>query len=535
MTITVSNVATTDTFGAWLTKTNVLATLFTQNTVTSDSTITGSLTTGNAYVNGFFGANTLVAFTGIAGGSLNSGNTLNLLTNTAFVYSGANLVSVNANTSFSNLNISTNSVNISPVGGNTNISGNFLNINASTSNITSTSLNVVSTLTQTGNSVFRANTSFNILSLTGNSTVSVFLANTTNATFVGNTTFSNSIIVSNLANVNQLNVFGAVTSNISGNLRIDGNLSIGGNLAYSGTTGGDIIPGSNNLFRLGNTTNRWSDLFTNNVITLTTNTTTLNVSGLTNFSGNVTPSTNNSINIGNSSLYWNSLFVSNTNSNNLIVSNVLSLPAGSASLPSFSFSSNSDTGLYRPAASTIGFSAAGVLRLSVNSTTVTVNNSFGVENTSTFTGNATFSNTTSFVGNATFTSSINANLANFSSNVTFSGSLITNSAHIFSKTYSFNNSTATANIDVEAATTYRSFEYNVQLTDNTTVPPRYQTTKILIIHDGSTPYITEYGTLFNVSSLGSFDAIINGGNIALQLTPATANVVAKFLRTSIVQ
>ncbi len=535
MTITVSNVATTDTFGAWLTKTNVLATLFTQNTITSDSTITGSLTTGNAYVNGFFGANTLVAFTGIAGGSLNSGNTLNVLTNTAFVYSGANLVSINSNTSFSNLIISTNSVNISPAGGNTNITGNFLNVNASTTNVISNSLNIVSVLSLTGNSTFSSNSSFNILTLTGNNTVRTFLANTTNTTIVGNTSFSNSIIVSNLANVNQLNVFGAVTSNIAGNLRIDGNVSIGGNLAYSGTTGGDVIPGANNLYRLGNTTNRWSDVFSNNLIATSANIVNLNVTGSSNIAIALLPSTNNSINIGNTSLYWNSLFVSNTNSNNVIVSNVITIPAGSVSVPSLSFSSNADTGLYRPAASTLGVSISGALRLTINSTAVLVNNSISVSNTSTFTGNATYSNTATFNGNANFTSSINANSAVFSSNVSVTRTTILNStAHLFSNTYTFNNTSATANVDVVSASTYRSYEYFIQLTDSTVAPARYHSTKLSIIHDGTTPYITEYATLFNVSSLGSFDTIINGGNIALQLTPATANVVVKFLRTSLV-
>jgi hypothetical protein len=59
-------------------------------------------------------------------------------------------------------------------------------------------------------------------------------------------------------------------------------------------------------------------------------------------------------------------------------------------------------------------------------------------------------------------------------------------------------------------------------------------TKLIVLHDGTTPYITEYQTLFNSVTLGTFDVIINGGNIALQLTPTTANVVAKFIRTSIV-
>jgi hypothetical protein len=137
MTITVANVSTTDTFGSWLTKTNTIATIISQNVVTVDTSSAGSLSTGNAYVNGFFGANTLVAFTGIAGGSLATGNTLNLVTNTAFTYVGSSLVVFNANSTVSNVIITANSVSIVPTGGNTTIGGNFLNVNTSTVNVLS--------------------------------------------------------------------------------------------------------------------------------------------------------------------------------------------------------------------------------------------------------------------------------------------------------------------------------------------------------------------------------------------------------------
>lgn len=536
MTIAVANVLTTDTFGSWLTRTNTLATIATQNAVTVDSTAGGSLSTGNGYVNGFFGANTVVAFSGITGGSLAAGNTLNLLSNTAFVFSGANVVSFRANSSFSNVIITTNSVSISAVNGNTLISGNFLNINASTTNVTSTSLNANSNVTITGNTSLKANSSFNIVTVTGNNSVAVLLANTTNTTFVGNVTAANSVIVNNLANVNQLNVYGAVTSNIAGNLRIEGSVSIGGNLAYSGTSGGDIIPSTNNFFRLGNTSNRFAEVFSNNVIATTTNTVSLVVTGNTNFANSLIPSANVTHSVGSSALYWSQAFVANTNSNNVVVSNNLFVPAGTAAAPAVAFTGNTDTGLFRSATATVGIAAAGTQKMTVNTTTVAVNAAITVANTSTVTGNATFSNTIAVTGNATFSNTLSvAGVTTISSNAAVTGTIILSSiAHQFASGFTFTNSTATANVDTVSASLYRSYEYTVQLSDVTTSPPRYQMTKLLMVHDGSTPYLTEYGSIFNSSQMGLFDATINAGNIALQLTPTSANVVVRFIRTGIV-
>jgi len=536
MTITVANVLTTDTFGSWLTKTNTLTSIASQNAVTVDATGGGSISSGNGYVNGYFGANTLVAYTGIAGGSLAGGNTLNLLTNTAFTYTGSSLVTFAVNSVTSSVTSVTNLFSVVATGGNIVFGGSFLNINASTTNVTSTSLNANSVVTITGNTTLKANATFASFTITGNSTVTTLLANTTNTVFVSNTNFSNSIIVGGIANVNQLNVRGAVTSNIAGDLRIEGSVSIGGNLAYAGTTGGDIIPGSNNFFNLGNTTNRFASVFSNNFIGTTVNTINLIVTGTTSFANNLLPSSNNTFNLGNTTDYWNQSFVSNTNSNNVIISNIAFVPAGSVGAPSITFSGNTDTGLFRSATATLAFAAAGAQKMTVNATTVSVNAAISVSNTIAVTGNSSFSNTITVTGNATLSNTLTvAGVTTLSSNVATAGTILINSvAHQFANNYTFNNSSVAANVDTVSASLYRSYEYTVQLSDATTTPARFQLTKILLVHDGSTPYLTEYGTIFNSSQMGLFDAIINGGNIALQLTPTSANVVVRFVRTSIV-
>jgi hypothetical protein len=533
MTILVTNVATTDTFGTWLIKTNTLATIVSQNVVTVDSTANGSISTGSGYVNGYFGANTLIAYTGISGGSLIAGNTLNLLTNTSFVYSGTGLVNFTANSTTSNVSIVSNAVNIIPTS-NTTLGGNNLNINAITTNATSNSFNINSNNTTIiGNTVFKANSAFAVLTINGNT----LLANTTNTTIVGNTTFANSVLINGLANVNQLNISGAVTSNIAGNLRIEGNISIGGNLAYAGTTGGDIIPGSNNFYKLGNTTNRWDSVYSNSIYGTTTNTVNLTVTGTVSFANSIIPPSNTTYSLGNTTAYWTALYASNSYSNTVIVSNNIFVPSGVIGTPAIAFTGNTDTGFYRPATATIGIIAGGSQILTVNTTTVSVNAAATVSNTINVTGNATFSNTIAITGNTTLSNTLSvAGVATLSSNVAIADRVLLNSiSHQFANSYTFTNSSAAANIDIFSISTYRSHEYTVQLTDSTITPnPYYHVTKISILFDGSTAYLTEYGTLFNTTSLGTFDVIIGGGNIGLQLTPTTANVVAKFIRTSIV-
>jgi len=83
-------------------------------------------------------------------------------------------------------------------------------------------------------------------------------------------------------------------------------------------------------------------------------------------------------------------------------------------------------------------------------------------------------------------------------------------------------STSATTIATHAAATYRTIKYLVQCTQGTD----YHSTEINLIHDGTTVYITEYGTLFDNASLGTFDATISGGNILLQITPGSATSMA---------
>ena len=77
---------------------------------------------------------------------------------------------------------------------------------------------------------------------------------------------------------------------------------------------------------------------------------------------------------------------------------------------------------------------------------------------------------------------------------------------------------------------FRSIECLVQVTQGT----NYMVDKILVIHDGTNAYITEYGTITIGTGQATFDANIVGSNIQLQVTPATTNsTVFKFTVTAI--
>ena len=57
----------------------------------------------------------------------------------------------------------------------------------------------------------------------------------------------------------------------------------------------------------------------------------------------------------------------------------------------------------------------------------------------------------------------------------------------------------------------RSVEYDVQAVEGN----NYLRTKINALHDGSTAYHTEYGTIYNNISVASFDVDVSGGNMRL--------------------
>lgn len=72
-----------DTFAGWLSKTNQLINDMSTVVVTVDTTTNGALTSGNAYVNGIFTANTFAVLTSIRGGNGSTPATLTVSSNTA--------------------------------------------------------------------------------------------------------------------------------------------------------------------------------------------------------------------------------------------------------------------------------------------------------------------------------------------------------------------------------------------------------------------------------------------------------------------
>ena len=90
--------------------------------------------------------------------------------------------------------------------------------------------------------------------------------------------------------------------------------------------------------------------------------------------------------------------------------------------------------------------------------------------------------------------------------------------------------TSATTIASHAIATYRTVKYLVQCTQGTD----YHSTEINAIHDGTTVYITEYGTLFDNAALGTFDATISGGNLLLQITAGSAtSMTVKVISTAI--
>ena len=114
------------------------------------------------------------------------------------------------------------------------------------------------------------------------------------------------------------------------------------------------------------------------------------------------------------------------------------------------------------------------------------------------------------VGVTTVTSLNIDSVANFDTNsITFSSSSPT-------QIYSF------------SASQYRSARLQIQITQGTD----YQTSDILLIHNGTTANLVEYASISTNDYLGTFDAVISGGDISLQVlmgssSSATVKVVSQ--------
>lgn len=129
MAISVTTVNTaSDTFQIWVDKYNALSNAISTVVVTANNDANGSLTTGNAFVNGIFSSTTLAVPT-LRGGNVQTANVLTISSNVTFtanLLQLANTVSINLGTFFAN------SIYI---GGNTLTLSNRLSVGNSTVNV----------------------------------------------------------------------------------------------------------------------------------------------------------------------------------------------------------------------------------------------------------------------------------------------------------------------------------------------------------------------------------------------------------------
>jgi hypothetical protein len=483
-------------------------TIFVGNATVNTVTTAGQISISGATVNSTIYTGTANNANNLGGSSLSTIQS-QITGNAATAYTNAIAIAANATNitsgTLANARLSSQVVNTS---GNFTVAGNinFTAANNFFSTRVSVGANAIinTTALYIGNGT--VNTVINSSSIaTGNDVVNVSISSTsialgnTGSFTVGNTTV-NTTISSAAIRIGNSTVNTVITSTsidtdgalvVLGTATLSNTISVTGNATFSNTinVASDAEIGGNIIVR-GNMT-------VNGSLTYATTSTS---------NGNFIPSSNNTFDIGSTTAVWrqghfeNIFVTTNVATANISVSN-RSTFTGNATF----------------------------------SNTITVVGNATFSNTIAVTGNATFSNTIAVTGNATFSNTVSVTgVATFSSNAAINGSAVINSTvQHFANSYTFTNSAVAANIDVTAATTYRSCEYMVQMMDTTVSPNRHHITKLLVIHNGTTAYITEYGTLFTVSSLGTLDVIIGGGNIALQLTPATSNVVARFSRTSI--
>ena len=88
---------------------------------------------------------------------------------------------------------------------------------------------------------------------------------------------------------------------------------------------------------------------------------------------------------------------------------------------------------------------------------------------------------------------------------------------------------AIENVDTWSASTYRSakYVYQVSNTDKT----EYQSGEILIVHDGTTAYLTEYAKMATGNNdLVTFTVDINSGNVRLRAQAQAPNSALKARR-----
>lgn len=85
-------------------------------------------------------------------------------------------------------------------------------------------------------------------------------------------------------------------------------------------------------------------------------------------------------------------------------------------------------------------------------------------------------------------------------------------------TYKTSTSTSQTVIDSFSKNQFQSAKYQIQVKNAN----QYQTSEFLVVHDGTSAYIVEYGIINTDSNLASFTSDLSGTSVRLLATPSSA-------------
>jgi hypothetical protein len=116
--------------------------------------------------------------------------------------------------------------------------------------------------------------------------------------------------------------------------------------------------------------------------------------------------------------------------------------------------------------------------------------------------------------------------------VSVNGSILISDSQLKTTTTTRTSSTDQFTADSFTAASYRTTKYLIEVRETST--SNFYSSEILLMHDGTSVYITEYGTLQTATSpVSSIDADLNSSNVRLLITPSVSNTITKVYRISL--
>ena len=510
--ITTVNTAA-DTFEVFINRVNEVINAMATEVVTVNTSANGALTSGNGHVNGVLSSTTFAA-NNIRGGNVQTSGVLTVLSNTVF----STKIDVDTSASVGNSTVNA-----------------FINSTA----IVMAPLTVNSTILTYGANAYINATTFFVGNSTVNTTISQQLVRSQNSTSSANVTPDGFAVGLSVVNSTAIFVGNSTINTIHSQLL----LSSANSTSSANVTPGGLVAGisvvNTTAFAVGvNVVANSTVFYVGNSTVNTTISQQLVRSQNSTSSANVTPgglvagiSSINTIAIAvgtnviaNSTVFYvgNSTFNTTQNSSAFAVN-------GSV-IDGLTAVSIDDTlvGVRR----TVNFLQGSSINIDViddaanNRIDVQISQiSSGVSNAG---GSNTFiqyNDSTALTGSAGFT------FNKLSNTVSVSNTLVVNGVTFDTHSRRYSNSVTTTGtslqtIDTFLLNTYRTGEYILSVRNNSA--NGYETSKVHVIQDGTSLFMTEYSKQYTNGDLGTWSATANSTHGILQFTPIPANTTVKF-------